>query len=208
MKNLYKHLIKLHFGLFIFFASKALAHHPLEGKLPSTLAEGLLSGLAHPIIGLDHLLFIISIALIAAWSAVRLSNLLLSFTIAVLAGITLISQELTLPSVETFIAVSVLLAGLYIIAKPDSQLMANLFSAGAGLFHGLAYGEAIYGAPVISMAAYVIAIGLIQCVIAGAVFWGSLKLSGNSQNFSKYVTHTSGGVIAILGTLMVSNLAI
>ncbi len=35
--------------------SPAFAHHPLGGEAPQTIANGLLSGVGHPIIGFDHL---------------------------------------------------------------------------------------------------------------------------------------------------------
>jgi urease accessory protein len=35
-------------------AEPAFAHHLMGGRTPSTFADGLLSGLGHPIIGLDH----------------------------------------------------------------------------------------------------------------------------------------------------------
>ena len=33
----------------------AFAHHVMGGRMPATFTEGILSGLGHPIIGLDHL---------------------------------------------------------------------------------------------------------------------------------------------------------
>src|SRR5213592_3053559 len=36
----------------------AWAHHFMGGGLPETFAQGLLSGLGHPVIGLDHAAFI------------------------------------------------------------------------------------------------------------------------------------------------------
>ena len=37
----------------------------MDGELPASLGQGLLSGLAHPVIGLDHLAFIVAAGLIA-----------------------------------------------------------------------------------------------------------------------------------------------
>ena len=42
-------------------APSAHAHHPMGGATPGNLFEGLASGLAHPVIGLDHLLFILAV---------------------------------------------------------------------------------------------------------------------------------------------------
>jgi len=41
-------------------AAGAEAHHAMGGTMPQTLAQGLLSGLAHPVIGLDHLAFTVA----------------------------------------------------------------------------------------------------------------------------------------------------
>ena len=42
------------------------AHHFMEDQLPQTFAQGFLSGLAHPVIGVDHLAFIIATGLLLA----------------------------------------------------------------------------------------------------------------------------------------------
>ncbi len=39
------------------------AHHVMGGRMPATFAEGLLSGLGHPVIGIDHLAFIVAVGL-------------------------------------------------------------------------------------------------------------------------------------------------
>ena len=36
----------------------ALAHHPLGGLPMETFADGLLSGVGHPLLGFDHLFFV------------------------------------------------------------------------------------------------------------------------------------------------------
>jgi hypothetical protein len=48
----------------LFVAVPASAHHVMGGKLPSTWVEGLLSGLAHPMIGPDHLGFLLAVAVV------------------------------------------------------------------------------------------------------------------------------------------------
>ena len=58
-------------GLIICVPAKA--HHPFEGREPELLnsIEGILSGLAHPILGFDHLLFLLSIGLVGTLSIRR-----------------------------------------------------------------------------------------------------------------------------------------
>ena len=60
----------------------ALAHHPLDGRLPANLFEGLLSGFGHPVIGLDHLAFVLASGLIAFVVATAISMVFLSSEIA------------------------------------------------------------------------------------------------------------------------------
>ena len=42
----------------------AFAHHAMDYQMPQTFVQGLLSGFGHPIIGPDHLAFILAIGLI------------------------------------------------------------------------------------------------------------------------------------------------
>src|SRR5262245_6809064 len=39
----------------------AFAHHMMGGRTPATFGEGILSGLGHPIIGLDHLAAVVAV---------------------------------------------------------------------------------------------------------------------------------------------------
>ena len=48
---------------FLLSTSCAHAHHLMGGKTPSTFADGLLSGLGHPLIGPDHLAFLLAIGM-------------------------------------------------------------------------------------------------------------------------------------------------
>ncbi len=50
----------------LFASAPALAHHPFGGEAPTNAIEGFLSGLGHPVIGLDHLAFTIAAGLLAA----------------------------------------------------------------------------------------------------------------------------------------------
>src|SRR5262249_29863369 len=45
------------------FTTSAFAHHVMGGKTPSTFVEGLLSGTGHPVIGPDHLAFLLAIGI-------------------------------------------------------------------------------------------------------------------------------------------------
>ena len=53
--------------LVLMVAVPAYAHHPMGGVTPSSFGEGLLSGIGHPIIGLDHLAFVLGIGVAASF---------------------------------------------------------------------------------------------------------------------------------------------
>jgi len=41
-------------------AAPAFAHHPLAGMSLQTFAHGILSGVGHPLLGFDHLFFVMT----------------------------------------------------------------------------------------------------------------------------------------------------
>lgn len=149
--------------------SAALAHHPLGGRLPANAFEGLMSGLAHPIIGPDHFAFVVAAGLLAALSRQGVM-IPIAFVIAGLGGTGIHLHSLDLPASEIVISASVLVFGLLLTLKhsPNWQGVAGL-AAIAGLFHGYAYGEAIVGAEMTPTGAYLIGFTVIQLVIA----WGA-----------------------------------
>jgi len=49
---------------FLVFANPTSAHHTMGGGMPSNFFEGFMSGLAHPVIGVDHLAFIVALGLV------------------------------------------------------------------------------------------------------------------------------------------------
>ncbi|MFD1913146.1 HupE/UreJ family protein [Halodurantibacterium flavum] len=156
-------------GIWALFALPAAAHHPMGGAAPVTLFEGLASGLAHPVIGVDHLAFIVLVGLAAAASQ-RLLAGPAAFILATLAGTFLQLAGATLPLAEIIISGSVVVLGALLflghrVAGP-SALAGFAF---AGLFHGWAYGEAVIGSEPMPVLAYLIGFGLIQFAIAAGV---------------------------------------
>ncbi|MGK0247899.1 MAG: urease accessory protein [Oleispira sp.] len=205
MNQIITHSIVTFSGLLaIVTTGSAQAHHPMGGQLPSSVFEGLASGFAHPIMGLDHLLFVASIALLAVLSGASLFRLMAAFTISSLSGLLLHVNALGLPSAELIVAVSVMLAGLVIIKQFSGQIAVGILVAGAGLFHGFAYGEAIYGAPAGAMAAYFIGIGCVQCGIAVGVFKVSQMLLAGSRVTANNLRLSAGSGIALVGAFMLT----
>lgn len=150
----------------------AYAHHPMGGATPTNFSQGFLSGLAHPIIGLDHLVFVIAIGLLATLKE-RLGIIIpITFVMATLVGTIIHLMSLDLPVPELVISFSVLAAGIF-LARENITNLGLLLSKGAiaGLFHGYAYGEAIVGAETTPLYAYLFGFMLIQLVVSAIAFY-------------------------------------
>lgn len=152
-------------------AQPALAHHPFGGSTPDSPLAAFLSGLGHPVIGLDHLAFIIAAGLMAAAMGRGLS-IPVSFVLASLLGTGVHLIGLALPVPELMISASVLGFGVLLALKrrPNHRVVTGL-AAAAGLFHGYAYGEAIFGAQMGPLVAYLAGFAAIQTAIALGAYW-------------------------------------
>jgi urease accessory protein len=157
--------------LALLLATPALAHHPMGNQIPTNFIEGFLSGLGHPVIGLDHLAFVIAVGLLAA---TRAKGVLLpiSFVIAALIGTGLHLAEVSLPWAELWISVSVFAVGLLVALSSQFPTLALAVLTGfAGIFHGYAYGESIIGATPAPLMAYLLGFTAIQLGISLGAFW-------------------------------------
>jgi urease accessory protein len=147
----------------------ALAHHAMGGETPGTVWQGLLSGLGHPVIGLDHLAFVLGIGALA-YLMQRVVLVALLFVTATVIGCTLHVRGYALPAPELAIALTVAVAAALVAwrAKLSAVNLAALLLV-AGVFHGYAYGESIVGAETAPLAAYMVGFGVIQgCVAVGS----------------------------------------
>lgn len=153
-------------GLSVGFSTPALAHHAFNGRLPANVFEGFLSGLAHPIIGVDHFAFVVAVGLLAA-TMQRGLGLPIVFVLAALGGTGIHLLSLNLPIPEVFVSASVLMVGVILAMQYTLNLPILLgLGAIAGVFHGYAYGEAIVGAEMSPLIAYLLGFTTIQIVIA------------------------------------------
>ena len=149
-------------SLSVFAAAPASAHHVMGGRLPSTFAEGFLSGLGHPVIGADHLAFLVAIGLIVGVQRLPLFLPGL-FVVAMAVGVWMHAQAISVFAAEAIVGMSVLLVGILIAlgrALPIGAWVA-VFVIG-GLFHGYEFGESIFGAEATPLAAYLLGLAVIQ----------------------------------------------
>ena len=129
-------------------------------------------------IGLDHLVFVVAIGLLAALKE-RLGIIIsVTFVLATLVGTAIHLMSMDLPLAELIISASVLAAGIFLARKNSTNLALLLgFGAIAGIFHGYAYGEAIVGAETTPLNAYLFGFIIIQLVISAIAFYlGRLTL--------------------------------
>jgi urease accessory protein len=167
---------------------------------PATIWQGFASGIGHPVIGFDHLAFIIGMAALALLTkAPRLMPL--AFVGMTVVGTLVHLQAVTLPGAELVIAASVLLVGVLGLAgaKLPTLLAVAMFGF-AGVFHGYAYGEAIVGAEASPLIAYLIGFAFVQTAIA----WGLQLAAQSSSRMSEWIRAGAGIAVGVGAAFLVA----
>jgi urease accessory protein len=168
----------------------------MGGKTPATFFEGLLSGIGHPIIGPEHLGFLIAVGIIVGAASLSLALPVL-YVIAMAFGVALHVSGMTIPAAEFIVGLSVLLAGaLMALSRPLPGFAWALLFAVAGLFHGYAFGESIVGAERAPLGAYLLGLVVIQIalIVGLAVLVRRLNVRVGASE-----TRLAGAAIVALG---------
>jgi urease accessory protein len=153
-------------ALLIAGVSLAHAHHLMDYAMPVTALDGFLSGLGHPVIGLDHLLFIAGAGVLAA--PLRRGFLLpLVFVVGSMLAAAARVGGADWSMSESWIALSLIALGALMLAArvPKRSWIAGLFLV-SGALHGYALAESIVGAERTPLLAYFVGLTVIQCAIA------------------------------------------
>lgn len=191
--------------LLLLMAQPATAHHAFGGKIPQNFFEGFLSGLAHPIIGIDHFAFILSMGLIAA-SILGGIWIIVGFLLAAMLGTGIHLMSFNLPIPEVAIALSVITIGILLILKKQLPLAVLISLASvAGLFHGYAYGESIMGAGMMPLVSYLAGFTLIQLGIAGATMKLAQSFQKTLENNKFSLIKYSGFAVVAIGVIALSS---
>ncbi len=157
---------RLAFAFAALIATPAFAHHPMGGTTPTTLGEGLLSGLGHPLLGLDHLAALIAVGLVASRFASGALVLPVLWIVGMGLGAFAHTLSIDLPAGELLVAGSLILIGAIGVLKPSLPLPAlGAIFAAAGFAHGHALAEAIIGADRAVVGAYLIGLVAIQAAV-------------------------------------------
>ena len=200
---------KLMGGVLTVFASliicaPAMAHHAFGGRAPDNFVEGFLSGIAHPVIGLDHLAFVIAASLLAA-TFNRGFLIPVAFVVTSFFGTVIHLSNINLPATELFISLSVLVFGFLLAMKgslPAGVMIA--LAAVAGLFHGYAYGESVIGAGMPSLLAYLVGFSTVQIIISVGVYLIAKQLGKNTDDTKPLNLRIAGFVFSGIGAVLLS----
>lgn len=183
---------------FIFATSAGLAH---SGEGPT---GGFVSGMTHPIFGWDHVVAMVAVGL---WGAVlgrpAIWILPIVFPLVMAFGAALGVAGISVPFIETGIALSGVVLGLLIVffVKTPMAIAAILVGLFA-IFHGHAHGTELPEAanPISYAVGFVIATGLLHLF---GILFGTLM----AHDAGKWVVRAGGAVIALVGAAFLVGVA-
>lgn len=189
-------MTKLLMTVGLMLTATAASAHPGHGVLHTH--NDFLSGLLHPMTGLDHLLAMAAIGFWSIRQSTAMKNGTPLFVVGgMMAGAALAWGGLSLVGVEIGIAMSVLLAGILIatMAKLPTAVGGTLVALFM-ITHGYAHGtEMTAGASLMSyMAGFVIATLAITFVGRSL---GTVMLKADNR-----ITRALGGVVAVIGGVL------
>ncbi len=148
------------FLLLTFLSNSALAHHPF-GMGESTDLSGwqaLLSGIGHPLLGPDHLLFMLGIALVGLKRSIKWIFPLLALG---LAGSALVQlqplPDLVAPWAEALVSLTLAVEGLIVLNLVSTKWLLPMFS-----LYGYLLGSIIVGAESTPLIGYFLGLLLAQ----------------------------------------------
>jgi urease accessory protein len=154
------------FATLALLAEPAFAHHVMGGRMPATFGEGFLSGLGHPVIGIDHFAAVVAVGCLAAAHRAA-PALAISFVLAMIAGVAVHLHGTTVPAAELLVALTVIVLGAILLRTPQLPVSGALgLFVLVGLTHGYALGESIYGAEPTPLYAYLLGLAVIQSAVA------------------------------------------
>lgn len=161
---------------------------------------GLLSGLRHPVSGLDHVVAMVAVGLWGAQlGAPAIWLLPIAFPLVMALGGLLGVIGVPLPRVELGIALSGVCLGLMVALKVRPPLaLALVLVAVFAIFHGHSHGTALpaFGVPLLYATGFVVATGLLHLS-------GILIGSSNRWRGGELLIRVGGVVVALVGAWFV-----
>jgi urease accessory protein len=142
-------------GVLVLGAAPALAHHGMEAPVAeATVANGVISGLLHPVLGADHLLFLLALSLVglrhrASW----MLGLLVVGLLGSCAGLILPG----LPGAEAMAALSLAVVALVLVERLPRTLLLPAFA-----IHGYVLSASVLGWSAMPVAGYLLGLVVSQ----------------------------------------------
>ncbi len=190
-----------HIGFWILFGALFVAAGPALAHTGLHSGDGIGAGLAHPFLGLDHMLAMVTVGALAATSGGRaLWALPLSFMGVMALGGALGMAGVPLPAVEQGIAASLIVLGALLAIRVGLPVPAAMLVVGVfGLFHGHAHGAELpeMSSETAYAAGFVLATGLLH-LLGIAIALGSARFQG----WAVPVTRLAGGAVAACGAVL------
>ncbi len=183
-----------------------LAHHGMDGATPGTALEGLLSGIAHPVIGADHFFFLLAVGMLLAFCPLRHRvQAIAALSAGLMTGVVVAASGMEIPLAYLLRILTLIGVGLLALATRTvgPWPMAGLVGF-AAFFHGAAFANAIIGSETTPLLAYlaglsvtgagvVLAVGLLAGIIA----------TGFDRDFPRRARRWTGiGAVAIGNLLL------
>lgn len=152
-------------------------------------------GVAHPLLGVDHILVMIAVGLWAVLVGGRAIWVLpMTFLATMLAGFAAANVGLDIPLVEPVISSSIIAVGLLVaLAVKAPVWLGALITAVFAIFHGHAHGTE---AAAVSLASYAIGFTLATATLhAIGVGLGIFA----AESIRRFALRTMGGITALIG---------
>jgi urease accessory protein len=155
----------------LLLAAPAQAHHLMEiMDLQATPLNGLLSGLAHPVIGPDHLVFLLALSLVGLRAR---ANWMLGLLAVGLAGTGLGLLLPGLPGAELLVALSLAAEALVVLGRLPVQVLVPAMA-----LHGYVLSASVLGWTAMPVGTYLLGLLLSQ----GALLLVSLLALQNTAS--------------------------
>ncbi|WP_331375192.1 HupE/UreJ family protein [Sinorhizobium chiapasense] len=180
---------------FTLFASSAFAHTGVGS------ASGVIHGFLHPLSGIDHILAMIAVGILAANLGGRaIWAVPLTFMALMGVGGFLGIAHVPLPFIELGIALSIIVLGLAVAAQWDWPIAAAMALVGVfAIFHGHAHGAEMPVDPagLAYALGFMLAAGHLHLIGIG-IGIGAARLA-STRSHAQRLTQFGGAAIAVLG---------
>ncbi len=177
------------------------SHHAI-----SNCWEGLLWGIADPVIGLDRLASVVVVGLLSA-NMIHGTLIASSFLLATVLGTLLHLYQFNLPGAEIAIAFSSITFGVMLVMPNQSHwLIIALLGVIAGLFQGYSNVQSILRADIVPLLAYIFGLILTQyAVVMSAKTIGNLISQRKINEFLPGIIQFIGFAFCAIGIVFLRN---